>query len=436
VPYYEAAVAQHPDEPTLWQNLSVALSFRPGGRAAALSCARRAFALAPNNAEVARNLGSLLHHGEEYGEARKWLEKAYELDPGKWMSSFDLGLLNNAEGNYETAISFLKGAIELGPDDDRLRKALTMCIAHAKMGLGDYKSGLELYENRWIEITKSQVWDLGAPEWQGEDLTGKHLMVHHDQGDGDTIHFCRYLPFIKARRVSLAVPQRFMRLMGDSLLGIEVLDIAGDLPTPDYHSAVCSYLRFVDRSLPSWTEQYMFGKPQQHLPVRWPNDNGLRIGIVWSGRRTEEAAHRAVPLTDLLTLAEIPGVSLYSFQIDREGSAELQNTWASIFCRDFRPLIRDWQDTADLMSQMDLVISVDTAPLHLAGALAKPTICMLPYRTCWRWGLKSAEKTEWYPTMRLLRQHAPNDWTAPLWEMREMVKEALTLKRNRKARAA
>ena len=429
VPYYEAAVALHPNEPTLWQNLSVALSLKPEGRQASISCARRAHALAPDNPEVSRNLGSLLHHYGQYAEARKWLEKAYGLDPTKWLCSFDLGLLNNADGDYAKAIQFFESAIRLGPGDDRLRKALTMCIAHAKMALGDYKKGLELYEHRWIEITKSQVWELGAPEWQGEGLADKHLMVHHDQGDGDTIHFCRYLPYIKAGKISLAVPARLVRLMRN-LPNVEVLDIADDLPVPDYHSAVCSYLRFLDRPLPSWMGQYLFGVHARERPLfRRPSDDGLRVGIVWSGRRTEEAAHRAIPLSDLLGLVEIPGVHLYSFQRDSKGSAELVNSWGSIFCQDLRMLMRDWQDTADLMAEMDLIVSVDTATLHLAGALNKPTVAMLPYRTCWRWGLKSAERTEWYPSMRLLRQHKAGDWTAPLWEMRDIVRETLVRKR-------
>jgi hypothetical protein len=141
--------------------------------------------------------------------------------------------------------------------------------------------------------------------------------------------------------------------------------------------------------------------------------------LVWAARPTDDARRRAVPLEQLLGLAEIPGVALYGLQVG-EGAKDIARLGADALITDLSRQIRDWRDTAGIMAQLDMMVSVDSAPLHLAGATGMPAIGLLPFRPCWRWGF-GAPDTGWYPTMRLLRQLQPGDWSGPLDQLRSLI---------------
>jgi hypothetical protein len=319
-----------------------------------------------------------------------------------------------AEGEFELAQEYYRTAARLAPKDKHIQDIIDVHLSFPTLALGDYERGLELYEGRWHDVNKkTHVWELGAtPQWHGENLAGRHLMVHQDQGDGDTIQFCRFLSDMvpKAGRISLVVPPRLMRLM-KQLPGVEVLDQHGDLPIPDYHSPMASYMRFIGRKFPAWDGPYLDGNSDNHLPIEWP-EGDLRIGLCWSARRTDDGHQRSIPLELLFPLVAIPRTSFCSLQLD--GSGELDRSCAGVFFRNMSGQIRDWRDTADIIKDLDLVVSVDTAILHLAGAMGKECVALLPYRASWRWGAKTAETTPWYPTMTLFRQIRPHDWSEPV----------------------
>lgn len=416
--HYEAAIQAHPHAPDLWHNLAAALTAANSDHVCSLTAAARAAALDPANANVIRNYGSMLHRVGHTGAARQILDRALELSPD-YITHFDIALLEFAEGRFEASTISYALALSLAPEGP-YRDIISFYSSYPMLALGDYERGLELYEGRFIEVVKTAVWDT-CPAWQGEDLEGKHLLWHHDQGDGDTLNFCRWLPKLVAlnTKITAAVPRRLMRLLNRA--AIDVVDIDGDLPAADYHSPGTSYMRFLGRHFPHWSGKYLFGHLGSNLNIEFPRKQ-FKIGLNWSARQTDYGKQKSIPLELLIPLAEDPRVNLYSFQvanndIDRLGAGPLVYNLAG--------LIRDWQDTADLMSEMDLVISVDSGPAHLAGAMGLPTMCLVPYRGCWRWGAKDAETTGWYPSMRLIRQTVPGNWDKPVAQLRRLVTEMI-----------
>ena len=362
-----------------------------------------------------------------FAEARVYLEAAIARKPsGDHEIPYNLGAVAYALGDLPAAEQWFAEAAADAPTEEARSKALVQ-MAYPVLAGGDYQRGLALYEHRFAEIARTQVWELGIPEWRGEDLGAKHILVHGDQGSGDDIQFGRFLGALakRAQRVTLAVPRDLMPLFtGPSFRcrDLAVIDIGGDLPVADYHSGTCSYPRYLDLELPP--KKFRPYIAAERAPLPKPPGTELTIGLVWAPRPLGEiSARRIVPLDGLLELAAIPGVALYSLQVG-EAASELAGG-AGLLVEDLSRRLRDWGDTAQYMAALDLIISVDSAPLHLAGAMGRPCIGLLPYVPCWRWGFGGANgtdgRTPWYPTMRLLRQSAPGDWGGVIHQLRHAV---------------
>jgi hypothetical protein len=397
-----------------------------GQHEAALVCARKAADADPAHPDALKNLGCILYRMQRFAEARRWLEAAIALRPSDHDIAFNLGAACYALGDLAESERWFIEAVCTAPNDAAHARALTQ-MAYPVLASGDYARGLALYEHRFAEIARTQAWELGIPEWQGEDLAGKHILIHHDQGTGDDIQFCRFLPDLLEReaRITLAVPSDLLSLMQAAARGRwRVVDIEGDLPAADFHSAICSYLRHLAVELPPETTRF---RRYFDAPPTWfttpASGTKLRIGLVWAPRPLGEiSARRTVPLGMLLELAAIPGVALYSLQVG--AAARELEAGPGVLVRDLSRQLRDWHDTAAYMQALDLIVSVDSAPLHLAGALGRPCVGLLPYVPCWRWGFHT-DQTPWYPTMRLLRQPAPGDWSSVIQQLRDLVADRI-----------
>jgi len=417
--YYATALGEHHHRPDFWQNLPSAILQQSGSEELGLICARRAVALDPENPGLLQNLSSMSWRLGHIEEAKQALERADELDPNNWVLLMDLAEIASLQEDYERCAYYYNRTRECAPKDDRgVQSMIDFQESFTMMMVGDYKNGLAFHEGRFGQHTtvKTQVWELGAPEWRGEDLTGKHIMIHQDQGDGDTVMFVRYLRelmLIPNCRVSLAVPDRLMRLLHYN----GIYNIYGDLPKPDYHSPVASFAQFLDCEIPSWGGSYVRKTEDIKAPV------GFNIGICWTPKAEVPDQQRQVPFLKMAALAELPGVILHSLQIERNGV--LKTTGADMFIRNRANEIRDWQDTANLMASMDLIVSIDSGPAHVAGALGMPTFCLLPYRASWRWGVREMSTTPWYPSMRLFRQPETGDWETPFEQLRAAIRETL-----------
>lgn len=429
--FYRAALDADPNRAAAWNNLSH-LHVTRGDYAVALACARRAVEAEPVGGRFRAiylgGMGRVLWAMQRYDEAETVTEAALEIDPDLAEVWHNAGSIAYCVGEHERALKCYARALEIEP----VRPVTEWDRAWALMASGDFVQGLEAYELRWDRIPRSKVWEAGIPLWDGENVDGKTVLVHHEQGYGDTLHFVRYCLPLRASGavVKFAAPPALFRLLSQFAFIEELVPFDGPYGKADYHVPVMSIARHLGMGATDYFKPpYLFYDGRPFLPPRAPGER-LRIGLVWSGSRTGiyGSDFKSIAVEHLMPLAEIPGVQLYSLQ-KSDGSEELAETGADSVILDYTGRILDFADLALAMKSMDLVISVDTGPLHLAGALGVPTIGLIPFVSCWRYRQHEDDGVaSWlYPTVRLFRQHAPKDWPEVIervcawirvWEMR------------------
>jgi tetratricopeptide (TPR) repeat protein len=402
----EQAIAGNAEEPSFYSHLGLALQALGRMDEAAVHY-RRALALKPNFAEAHNNLGNVHKAQGELEQAIRSYERALALNPDYVDAHSNLGLCLQLLGRFEEAAARYERAIALNPEyaHARWNQALLQLL------FGDFASGLRNYEWRWRSANKPR--NLQRPQWHGEPLNGARILLDVEQGLGDTLQFLRYLPMVQAAggAVVLGVPANLRRLVAE-LPGLAYLGGTGDpLPEFEWHCPLMSLplafgttLTTIPAQVPYLSVPVDAQRKADALP--WPA-SGLRVGIAWAGSPTHLGDRfRSVPLPLLEPLLQVEGAHFFSLQLGAE-AAQLATAQGHI--TDLAPAITDLADTAALMQQLDLVIAVDTAVVHLAGALNKPVWVMLPFSPDWRWML-DREDSPWYPTLRLFRQPQFDDW--------------------------
>jgi hypothetical protein len=412
--------------------------------AASLALAQRAVNLEPQNPAYLGNLGNALFRADRYDEAARCHMQAIRIASerraaGEEVNQFglaglwhNLGLARMAASRPEQAVQCFRTALELAPQEARIRRDLGIAL----LGSGQFGEGLVAHEARWDELQKNPIWDSGIPRWEGQDLAGRTIIVHHEQGFGDTIQFCRFLPWLKERgaHVIAAVPQPLLRLIAISGLADEVAEVNGPPPPADYHSPMLSVPAFLGLTL----ETIPFGPPGASMagaPYLRAPDNGLGIpihkpagclltvGLCWAGSSGYVPdMRRSMPFHHMLQLVDLPQLSFVSLQ-KGERVADIANHGMRSLIGDLSGILGDFADTAAALMQVDLVVSVDTSVLHLAGALGRPTIALLSNWRCWRW-LTGRDDTPWYPSMRLVTQETPGDWPGVIDQVKSIICEA------------
>jgi len=441
----DRAIALKPDYAEAFNNRAIAL-LKLRRFAEALRSCDRAIALKPDCAEALSNRGFVLTQLRRFPEALESCDRAIALRPeypealnnraialvgsrrhAEALLSYDRAIALRPEyaeayTNRAVALDELRRFDEAARDHDRAVALAPESAeahvgrAHSRLVSGDFETGWKENEWRWRkEDTKAFVRHFTQPLWTGaEDLRDKTILLHAEQGLGDTIQFCRYARLVADRgaRVILEVPGSLLALM-QSLAGPHALIERGQaLPEFDLHCPLLSLpLAFGTRlsTIPGETP-YLYADPAK--VTEWRERLGprtaRRVGLAWSGSTTHtKDRSRSMPLAALLE-ALPPGLQTHCLQkeIRLEDQACLAST-ARIF--DHCALLCDFADTAALVAQMDLVISVDTSVAHLAAAMGKPTWVLLPCVPDWRW-LTRREDSPWYPTVRLFRQPAFDDW--------------------------
>lgn len=433
---YHDLLERHPALPDGWNNLAVLLK-AANRLPAAVACLKRALLYAPNAAALHSNLGNMLWMLLEFDEAMAALQRALALDPTRHETYHNLGLLQFSLGNYQAAVESYDRALMIKPDARIVRwdRALALLAG------GDLARGFAAYDERLdlgdamagIDRKLRSVRAMPLPLWNGEDLAGKTLYVYAEQGFGDTLQFCRFLPHLARRgpRIVFDCQAELMRLLAD-LPGIAALRAEGSKPPDaDYHVPLLSLPHRLGVTLGTIPAQVPYLAAPTATPdtlLHRPPGTRLTVGICWAGRPEHANDHnRSLALEHFLAFCDLPGIALFSLQKGPR-AGDIAALSAAALVRDLAPRIHDFADTARFILQLDLVITADTAIAHLAGALGRPAIVLLPFTPDWRW-FGRREDSPWYPTLRLVRQPAPRDWKSVVQRAHDMLTGALGARR-------
>jgi tetratricopeptide (TPR) repeat protein len=418
---WQRALELNPDYADALNNLGNVLRER-GQPDQAVICYRRALALNPDNPAAYYNFGTALSDQGLLTDAVACYRRALAMKPDYPDALNNLGFALKRQGKLDEAATCYRRALELRPDFAacRLNQAVLWLLR------GDFAHGWPEYESRW-PAGKVAARDFRQPLWDGRPLEGRTILLHAEQGFGDTIQFIRYAPLVEQRgaRVIVECPKPLVRLLAAWPRLKQVVLQGEPLPPFDVHSPLLSLPGIFHTSLeniPGHTP-YLFAASDliEHWRGKLSASRGFKIGIVWHGDpRQENNRARSIPLSCFESLAGLPGVQLVSLQ-KGSGVEQLQDAAARFGVREAGSRLDDFMDTAAVIMNLDLVIACDTAVAHLAGALGVSVwvaLCCIPD---WRW-LLDRDDCPWYPTMRLFRQEKPGNWADVFAE----IKTALT----------
>ena len=405
--FIREAIALRPDSAMAHANLAVAL-LRLGQHEGALAACRQAMALNPQGAAIACTLGGTMLELGEAADAAVLCRRAITLDPTSAGAFFNLSHACKALNQIEAAEEAAEAAIDLDPAS----AVYHFHIAHTLLLQGKTASGWDEYEWRWALPDFAELAALRKrfvqPPWTGGDISDKTILIYTEQGLGDIIQFARYLPLVvgRARRVILAASPATRRLLS-SIEGLTV--IATEAMTEqsfDVHCALLSLPRAFGTRIDTIPADIPYLQVDPMEAARWAariGGEGPRVGIVWAGNpATQRDRFRSPRLHSVAPLFAIPGITFVSLQMGA-GRQDLDQTPLPAHVIDLGGEIADLADTAAIMAGLDMIISSCTAPLHLAGAMGRPTWAMIPFAPHFTWLLNRTD-SPWYPSMRLYRQ--------------------------------
>ncbi|HEX5125200.1 MAG TPA: tetratricopeptide repeat protein [Rhodocyclaceae bacterium] len=389
----------------------------------ALAAHQRALELAPDWAEAWMGCGNVLCEMRRPEEALNCYERALVLQPDDAEIHHNLGNAHGQCGRFDEAIACYNRALALQADS----WLSIFNRGFARLALGDYRAGFADYETRW-QTGKQRPHGMTGTLWRGEDIQDKRLLVHAEQGFGDMIQFGRLITEVARRgaHVQLGVHPHLVSLM-KSLAGVErVSSSKSDLQPYDFHCPIMSLPYALGIDLKSLPGEVPYIDVPANYRDKWASRCKMwgrpRVGLAWSSSEKAPYPVRSMPLRTLQALASIDAVfvSLQKEYSDEDRADLSDMPWLM----DMSSELDDFSDTAALISQLDIVISVDTVVAHLAGALAKPLWILLPHVAEWRW-LVDRKDSPWYPSARLFRQPKPGDWNGVVNEMVPMLRKML-----------
>jgi len=428
--WYRGVIQHRPDHAVA--HFSLALTLEADGRSEeAIAAYRQAVRIAPDYVEALTNLGVALHAEGRFAEAVACYERALAVRPDLAEVHNDLGIALQCLGRPAAALASYRRALALRPDYAGAQMNLATC----QLLTGDLKPGFAGFRARWaVPDSPIRMPELSRPLWEGESLEGRSILVHCEQGLGDSLHFIRYAPLLaeQAGRVLVLTPPALARLFG-RIPGIEIVTALPDPAAYEYHTPLLCLPRLLGTELATVPAAIPYLSAEPLAAKAWSEKlaalgGARRIGLVWAGApraqdRQAFALDRRRSLT-LARLAPLGGLGEIRFVSLQKGppAEQAKTPPAGLDLYDPTEQLHDFADTAALVANLDLVISVDTSVAHLAGALGRPVWLLSRFDGCWRWLLDRTD-SPWYPTMRLFRQPAPGDWDSVVMAVRAALRE-------------
>jgi tetratricopeptide (TPR) repeat protein len=393
----------------------------------ALASYDRAIALKPDFAEAFFNQGNALKELKRIDDALASYDRAIALKPDFTEAFINRGTALTELKRIDEALACYDKAVALEPEGAYGIINRGIC----RLLLGRYLEGWADYELRWGTERFHGVPPAFA-NWHGEDLKGRRLLVFSEQGLGDTIQFSRYLPLLARRgcRVTFLTDTRLLGLLRSLANEIEICDACTSERTFDFQCALMSLPHRFGTDLTSIPSAVPYLRAEGDRIDHWRTqigEHGFKIGIIWQGSPSHHQ-ERSVLLGVFFPLAKIPGVRLISLQ-RQQGIQQLAYVPANVKIETLGAAFVDshdaFADTAAVISNLDLVITIDTSIAHLSAALGKLTWITLSYIADWRW-LLDREDSPWYPTVRLFRQKRPNDWASAFSSIESELRKVVT----------
>ncbi len=448
--YIDQSIAYRPADPRAWLVLASHL-IGIGDAGGALAACQKALEIAPALPAAHATLGNIMASERRFELAELAFRRTLELNPGFPDAEVNLGSALFYQGKLEDAVAAQRRALlrhpghpyafknlaaslrALGKFEEALEAyrqatALAPHLAEAHRDealllllLGRFREGWSKYEWRWRAPTIGAD-PIPGPRWQGETIAARTILLQAEQGFGDTLQFLRYVPMVAARggKVVLRLPSSLTGLRGNAMSAASrVVSLDEPLPQYDRHAPLLSLPNIFATTLDTIPNPGRYLDPPPHQVEHWRRQigafRGIRVGLMWAGNPTHENDHyRSMRFADLLPLFAVEPVRFYSLQVgDRGMDVRLGNSRVI----DLSASLTDFGVTAGAIDALDLVITVDTAVAHLAGALGRPVWLLLPHIPDWRW-LLGRDDSPWYPAMRLFRQQARGDWAGVIDDVR------------------
>ncbi len=408
--HYGRALEADQSDHRCWANLGLLL-LRSGRFAVAAAALERAVALDPGNPVSRCYLGEARLGLLEYEAAEAALVQALERSPGMARANLLLGRVLDDTGRHGQALEHLDAALSADQDPGQILEEARWPRILALFRLGRWKEAFADYEARFVRSDCKPA-DYPQPMWDGSPLEGRTILLHHEQGLGDTIMCCRFAALVAALggRVLLGCQPELAGLAATAP-GVDRVVVPGQAFRADCRAPLMSLpailgLGMDDLPAPA---SYLSVPPGAVSPVVRPGGARLAVGIVWAGNpRHTNDSYRSAPLDLFLGLAEVPGVALYSLQHGRR-ARDIEALGAGALVRHLPEAAGPFPPKAAALADLDLLVSVDTCEAHLAGALGRPVWMLLPFRCDWRW-MPGRRDTLWYPSMRVFHQTRPGRW--------------------------
>lgn len=406
---YESAHELQPRTPEFLNNLGVQL-VDMGFYNKALARYDAALRLRPHFADAITNRGNLLQRMCLMPMAKKMFQQALKIAPNNALHQLNMSSFFAANGEYAAAIKWVDTAIKTDPGyiQAHLKKA------SLQIQQGDLTAGFNAYEDRWqIPHWHALPAKIDAPMWRGENITGKSLLVWNEQGFGDALMYVRFLPdlVLMGADVTFMCEKPLMRLMRHSLPGIKIVDLSSPPPPTDYHVSIVSLPARLGVTLAALPAKTAYLKADSDEVAAWATEiarrigNKITVGLVWAGNPSQSHDYaRSMPPDHLEPLLENKDIGFFNLLIGPRG-----DQWRDPRLIDVRDQLTDFAATAALMKTLDLVISVDSAPAHLAGGLGVALKILLSFDPDSRYFL-ARNDNPWYPSATLHRQKSPGNW--------------------------
>ena len=431
---YANDLLRNPDDPESIVNQFSVLSEKKEYAKHYLPLAKRAYDLAPGEINTMFNYASALHRNGYFEKALRLYKACVDKADAEWMPVVlhHIGIAYRTLNDNTRAADYYQRAYDLKPDPSILKdKALALLAG------GDLYEGLKLFEARkesakarfaqnGSRLVNQQKLPDSAVHWDGEDLTGKHLVVYHEEGSGDFIQVCRFIPRLrklKPASIKLCGPvPNLLDLVADNI------EVDGIVPLSEFDA---------DYVVGSWSVPWrtgvtyadVSGKPYFAAePLKLPKRGKLNVGLVWRGNPAYGMdLHRSMPFASYAPLFDLPGVAFHSLQAGPP-ALEVTELGYDGFVANLEPFCSDWRATARVIQSLDVVVSVDTACAHLAGALGKPVYILTTCASDWRWN-RATERTVWYDSARVIRQATQDHWSPSVLRVRYALKGMLDERR-------